>query len=70
MTLLTDNPFGNFFDVAFPLASWQLLVFISSILAFNEAISGTNYYLRVHLLKGLLGSLDFLVKVVHLNQFT
>ena len=44
MTLLTGNPFGNFFDVAFTLASWQLLVFISSTLAFNEAISRRKFF--------------------------
>ena len=47
MTLLIDNPFGNFFDDAFHLASWQLLVYISSMLAFNEAFLGTNFYFRV-----------------------
>ena len=60
MTLLTDNPFGNFFDDAFPLASWQLLVYISSILSFNEAISRHKFLppsSSLGIQKGLLGSL-------------
>ena len=60
MTLLTNNTFGNFFDDAFPLASWQLLVFISSILAFNKAISRRKFLplsSSLDVQKGLLGFL-------------